>query len=397
MNGLQEYTNEAVELLQKIVSIPSYSFGERDVADFLHEYLLEKQKRVWTAKSMAEPPFTVKRIANNLILYSPEKTKDVSLNTVLFTAHIDTVKESDSYTVNPFGGEIAEGRLYGLGSNDDGGCVVCSIAAFLHYIDERERGNAPAKNGGKFQRINPVVVLGAEEERSGVNGMQLIVKELEKMDIHPCYAIVGEPTGLKAAVAERGLLVIDGTAHGVSGHAARNEGVNALYIAIDDINKMRSYEFAKKSPLMGDVKLTVTQIKSGSAHNVIPDKCEFTVDIRTTEQYSNSEITELLQKEVKSELKARNLNNKSSATKENSLLFKILEKGSIESFISPTTSDWMRIPYQAIKIGPGESSRSHKADEYITIKEIEAGIECYIKIIDLLEEILEDENGNTME
>ena len=188
---------------------------------------------------------------------------------------------------------------------------------------------------------------------------------------------------MKAAVAERGLLVIDGTSEGVSGHAARGEGVNAIYKALEDIEILRNFKFNKKSELMGDVRLSVTQINAGSAHNVIPDKCTFVVDIRPTEQYTNKEILELLQAEVESTLTPRNLSNSSSATPQDHLLMKAVKETGIETFVSPTTSDWMKIgEIPAIKIGPGESSRSHKADEYIYIKEIESGISIYIKLIE---------------
>ena len=195
------------------------------------------------------------------------------------------------------------------------------------------------------------------------------------------YAIVGEPTGMKAAVSERGLLVIDATAHGVSGHAARNEGKNALYIALEDIEKLRKHEFSKVSPKMGKVNLNVTQINAGSAHNVIPDRCDFVIDIRPTEQYTNEEILKELQEICTSELKARNLSNRSSATKEDSPLQRTAEELGIETFSSATTSDWMRITCDAIKMGPGDSNRSHRKDEFVTEQEIAEGIETYINYI----------------
>jgi acetylornithine deacetylase len=223
-----------------------------------------------------------------------------------------------------------------------------------------------------------MLVLTCEEERSGRNGMTGLWPELaSKVD----FAIVGEPTGMKAATAERGLLVIDATAYGVSGHAARNEGENALYKAMEDIMKLRSHVFGKVSPRMGKVNLNVTQINAGSAHNVIPERCEFVIDIRPTEQYSNEEILEELQGICQSELKPRNLANRSSATFEGSPLQKTAEAMGIETFSSPTTSDWMRITCDAIKMGPGESARSHKKDEFVFIEEIEKGIETYIEFI----------------
>ena len=210
-------------------------------------------------------------------------------------------------------------------------------------------------------------------------------KRLNRID----YAIVGEPTEMKAATSERGLLVIDATAHGISGHAARNEGKNALYIALEDIERLRKHEFSKVSPKMGKVNLNVTQINAGSAHNVIPDRCDFVIDIRPTEQYTNEEILEELQKICTSELKPRNLANRSSATYEDSLLQRTAEALGIETFSSATTSDWMRITCDAVKMGPGNSNRSHRKDEYVTVQEIKEGIETYIKFINTYEHTLE--------
>ena len=229
--------------------------------------------------------------------------------------------------------------------------------------------------------LNILLILSCEEERSGVNGMTGLWSEI-KSDVD--YAIVGEPTCMQAATAERGLLVIDGTAHGVSGHAARNEGVNAIDIALKDIMNLKAHEFTKISPRMGKVNLNVTQINAGTAHNVIPDKCTFVIDIRPTEQYTNEEILNELQNICESELKARNLSNRSSATRENSPLQNVAEKLGIETFSSPTTSDWMRIDCDAIKMGPGNSSRSHKKDEFVYISEIENGIKTYIEFINNL-------------
>ena len=225
---------------------------------------------------------------------------------------------------------------------------------------------------------NLILVLSCEEERSGKNGMTGLWPELaQKVD----FAIVGEPTGMKAATSERGLLVIDATAHGISGHAARNEGENALYKALEDIERLRSHVFEKVSPRMGKVNINVTQIKAGTAHNVIPDRCDFVIDIRPTEQYSNEEILNELQEICTSELKPRNLANRSSATFEDSPLQKAAEALGIETFSSPTTSDWMRIGCDAVKMGPGDSARSHRKDEFVFVEEIRNGIETYIQYI----------------
>ena len=251
---------------------------------------------------------------------------------------------------------------------------MSQIEAFFYLNGERDNDAVAPEN----LNVNLMLVLTAEEERSGSNGMARFVETFEPK---PNCAIIGEPTGMQAAIAERGLLVLDGTAEGVSGHAARNEGINALYIALEDINILRNYKFEKNSPLMGDVKLTVTQFNCGTTHNVIPAQATFVVDIRPTEQYNNEEILDLLQKQVKSTLAARNLKNRSSATPQGHFLMETVDKMGIVTQISATTSDWMKIPWPAIKMGPGDSARSHKADEFIMVQEIKDAIKGYINFI----------------
>lgn len=356
MEQLHNLYKFACNTLKEMIAIESYSFNEGKRADFLCNKLSDIIKE--------HKGVVIERIQNNIVLYN----KDIfcsAKETLMLNSHIDTVTAASTYTFNPHSPFEKDGAIYGLGSNDDGGSVVSQIATFLYLC------NTPLN-------VNLVLVLSAEEERSGANGITLA---LEKMSIKPDFAIIGEPTGMKAAIAERGLLVLDGTATGVSGHAARGEGVNALYIAIEDIEKLRKYKFEKVSPLMGEVRLTVTQLNCGSVHNVVPDKATFVVDIRPTEQYTNVEILELLKKEVKSELVARNLKNRSSAAVKGSRLYNATLALGIEHFVSPTTSDWMKINIPAIKMGPGESSRSHKADEYIKINEIESAIAGYINFI----------------
>lgn len=356
MEQLHNLTQFACNILKEMLQIESYSFNEGKRADFLCNILSGAFKEY--------KGVVIERIENNILLYNKD-TFSTDKKTLMLNSHIDTVTPASTYTFNPHSPFEKDGAIYGLGSNDDGGSVVSQIAAFMHLCNSN-------------LNVNLVLLLSAEEERSGANGIALA---LNKMEIKPDFAIIGEPTGMKAAIAERGLLVIDGTATGVSGHAAREEGVNALYIALDDINTLRNFNFDKVSPVMGKVKLSVTQLNCGTVHNVVPDKATFVVDIRPTEQYTNPEIMELLQKEVKSELKARNLNNKSSATQKGSILYNATLELGIEHFVSPTTSDWMKIEIPAIKIGPGESSRSHKADEFIKISEIESAIAGYINII----------------
>ncbi|MBR5015152.1 MAG: M20/M25/M40 family metallo-hydrolase [Bacteroidales bacterium] len=325
----------------------------------------------------------------------------------MLCAHIDTVSPSPEYSFDPYKPEnCPEDMVQGLGSNDDGASVVSMIAAYRYFSSFSRSSSGRGNNPSHFFEAGPspcgqggstvstrtatageaghpdiILVLTCEEERSGKSGMTGLWPELaQRVD----FAIVGEPTGMKAATSERGLLVIDATAHGVSGHAARNEGENALYKALEDIERLRGHVFEKVSPRMGKVNLNVTQIKAGSAHNVVPDRCDFVIDIRPTEQYSNEEILNEIQEICTSELKPRNLANRSSATFENSPLQQAAEASGIVTFSSPTTSDWMRITCDAIKMGPGESSRSHKKDEFVFVEEIRNGIETYIEFINKL-------------
>lgn len=361
-------TADAVELLKGIIAIPSPSFEEETVCNHICSWL--------KANGIGH-----QRKGNNIIA---EHITDTSRPTLMLCAHIDTVSPSPEYSFDPYTPDYEKaaeavsgitGRqtgaseiVAGLGSNDDGASVVAMTAAYRHF-------------SSAIGHPNLILVLTCEEERSGKEGMTGLWSELaDKVD----FAIVGEPTGMRAATSERGLLVIDATSHGVSGHAARNEGCNALYKALEDIDRLRKHSFNKISPRMGKVNLNVTQINAGYAHNVIPDCCSFVIDIRPTEQYTNEEILSELQNICTSELKARNLSNRSSATFENSPLQKIAESLGIETFSSPTTSDWMRIRCDAVKMGPGESSRSHKKDEFVFIEEIRKGIEQYITFINEL-------------
>ena len=357
--NLQALHNEAVLLLKEMIAIPSTSFNEDAVCSHISRW-------------MDERGIDHERIGNNIIA---EHICDPAAPTLMLCAHIDTVEACEGYSFNPYGPEVCtDGLVQGLGSNDDGASVVSMIAAY--------RAN---------QNKNLVLVLTCEEERSGNGGMtglwgnRICARKDAKDGCTPMdFAIVGEPTGMKAAIAERGLLVIDAVAEGVSGHAARNEGVNALYIALEDIQALRNHIFKKVSSRMGKVNLNVTQINAGTAHNVIPDRCGFVIDIRPTEQYTNQEILDELQAICKSKLTPRNLLNQSSATFEDSPLQKVAEELGIETFSSPTTSDWMRISCDAIKMGPGDSARSHKKDEYVTVEEIRGGIKTYIEFIERL-------------
>lgn len=349
---------EYIELLRQMIRIPSPSFGEDGVCSLLSSAL----------DSFGLPH---RRYARNLIV--PCRNFDPGKKTLALLAHMDTVPPADGYTRDPYDPGTDDGIVYGLGSNDDGGSVVSMIAAFRHFSDMQ-------------LPFNLLLVLGSEEERSGDEGAAAVFAPdgpLATGGLNlPEWAIVGEPTGMRAAVSERGLLVLDGHAEGKSGHAARGEGVNALYIALDDIAALRSHRFGRVSPLMGEVRLNVTQIQAGSAHNVIPGSCSFVVDIRPTDAYTNEELLAELQALCRSELRARNLRNRSSATREGSPLLKAAAAAGMPAFSSPTTSDWMRLRCDALKLGPGDSARSHRADEYILTEEIRAGIDGYIAFIE---------------
>ncbi len=399
-------TSDAVGLLKEIIAIPSPSFEEDEVCSHISGWF-------------SEHGIGHIRVGNNIIA---EHISDPAKPTLMLCAHMDTVSPSPEYSFDPYkpdyqtAAEVigkASGKectpediVAGLGANDDGASLAAMIAAYRHLTGNDGSGSGfenraiPLAAGGgahdggvggvvfkttataaETGHPNLILVLSCEEERSGKDGMTGLWPEIaSKVD----FAIVGEPTGMKAATAERGLLVIDATAHGVSGHAARNEGRNALYIALEDIRKLRGHVFGKVSPRMGKVNLNVTQISAGSAHNVIPDRCDFVIDIRPTERYSNEEIFAELQSICESELKPRNLSNRSSATFEDSPLQKTAESMGIGTFSSPTTSDWMRISCDAIKMGPGESARSHKKDEFVFVEEIRKGIETYIEFIESL-------------
>ena len=389
-NRIEILTAEAVQLLKEMVAIPSPSFSEDEVCTHISNWISDRG-------------LIHKRVGNNIIARLSEQ-QGVNPGafdgkpTLMLCAHIDTVSPSNEYSFDPYDPDYSKAAevigseeiVPGLGSNDDGASVVSMIATLRYFMDSINACTSEqsisllscyTSRAGVYAAQDILLVLSCEEERSGVNGMTGLWPEI-KAEVD--YAIVGEPTCMQAATAERGLLVIDGTAHGVSGHAARNEGVNAIDIALKDIMNLKAHEFTKISPRMGKVNLNVTQINAGTAHNVIPDKCTFVIDIRPTEQYTNEEILNELQGICESELKARNLSNRSSATRENSPLQNAAEKLGIGTFSSPTTSDWMRIDCDAIKMGPGNSSRSHKKDEFVYTTEIENGIKTYIEYINNL-------------
>ncbi len=345
----KNYTQEAVTLLQTLISTPSISRDEKAAAD-----VLQKQIKDWG--------LPCKRIGNNLIV---AKRLSKKKPTLLLNAHIDTVKPVATWTRQPFEPVIEDGRLYGLGANDCGGGLVSLLQAYRILIQEED---IP---------YNIIYVASCEEEVSGFNGFSAVLSHLPTIDV----AIVGEPTEMQPAIAEKGLMVIDGTTHGKSGHAARNEGVNAIYEALDDLQWLRHYKFSKVSPLLGETKATVTMIHAGTQHNVIPDKMEFVIDVRTNEYYQNEYLFAFLQKHMKSELKARSFRLHSSCISQNHPLIKKCIRMKMKPFGSPTLSDQALMPFPSFKLGPGASCRSHAADEYIGIDEIHQAIKTYVRLI----------------
>ena len=345
----KKYTQEAIELLQKLISTPSVSRDEQAAAD-----VLQQQIKAW------ELP--CKRIGNNLVV---SKRLNKKKPTLLLNAHIDTVKPVATWTRNPFEPTIEDGKLYGLGANDCGGGLVSLLQAY-RILSEQE--DIP---------YNIIYVASCEEEVSGQNGFSLVLPTLPDIDV----AIVGEPTGMQPAIAEKGLMVIDGVAYGKSGHAARDEGVNAINEALDDLMWLRDYRFRKVSPLLGETKATVTIVHAGTQHNVVPDKLEFVIDVRTNEYYQNEYVFAFLQRRMKSELKARSFRLHSSFIPEDHPLVKKCKRMKMKPYGSPTLSDQALMPFPSFKLGPGESCRSHSADEFIGIDEIDKAIRTYVKLI----------------
>lgn len=340
---------DTIDLLKNMIRIPSFSRDEGAVADFLERWMLTEG-------------FAVRRLGNNLWMESgPADGRP----TILLNAHIDTVKPASGYTRDPFTPEIEDGCLYGLGSNDDGGSLIALLETYSRLIQ-------------KEQPYRLIFSATAEEEVSGKGGLDLILPELGRID----FGVMGEPTGMRMAVAERGLMVLDCTAYGKSGHAARNEGVNAIYKAIEDIQWFKSHSFDRVSDFLGAVKMSVTQINAGTQHNVVPDKCTFVVDVRPNGMYTNPELLELIKSSVSCEVKERSTRIGSShLPMDHPAVVRGLSLG-LEPFGSPTTSNQALCHFPTLKIGPGDSARSHSADEYIRLDEIADGIETYVALLD---------------
>ena len=340
----------AIELLKQLIATPSFSREEDKTAELLISFFQQQG-------------ITTHRKGNNV--WAVNQHFDTSKPSILLNSHHDTVKPNPGYTRDPFAPTIEDGKLYGLGSNDAGGPLVSLIATFLNFHDRKDL------------TYNIVFVASAEEEISGTNGIELIWSELPAID----FTIVGEPTLTDIAIAEKGLLVLDCVSKGKAGHAAREEGINAIYEALKDIEWFRNYRFPKISSSLGEIKMSVTVINAGQAHNQVPADCKFTVDIRVTDAYTLEEVLETVKQNVTCSVNARSLRLKSSGVSENHPVVRAGRKIGKKLYGSPTTSDQALIPVPSIKMGPGDSARSHSADEFIYTKEIEEGINSYISLL----------------
>ena len=347
---IQQLIEEALTLLKNLIVTQSFSSEENETAELISQW--------FTSKNI---PF--QRTKNNV--WATNNYFDASKKTILLNSHHDTVKPNKGYTKNPFLPEIENGKLYGLGSNDAGGSLVSLLATFTYFFNKKEL------------KYNLVFVGSAEEESSGKNGLNSMLATIPPID----FAIIGEPTLMNLAIAEKGLLVLDCIANGTAGHAAHGIGDNAIYKALDDIQWFRNYEFPKVSETLGKVKMTVTQIEAGSQHNVIPASCSFVVDVRVTDAYTNSEVLEIVKNSVKSVVKPRSLRLNSSSIPKNHPIVQAGIKFERKTYGSPTLSDQSVLSCPSLKLGPGDSFRSHTADEFIYVNEVEEGIDLYIKIL----------------
>ena len=347
---IDKLTKEAIELLKNLISNQSFSGEENETALLIMQWFSSHD---------------IKFESENHNIWAKNKYFDSSKKTILLNSHHDTVKPNKGYTKDPLNPEVIDGKLYGLGSNDAGGCLVSLLATFTHYYERKDL------------KYNFVIVASAEEENSGPNGLNSMLKIIPEID----FAIVGEPTLMNLAIAEKGLMVLNCEAKGTSGHAAHGIGDNAIYNAIQDINWFESFEFPKVSEALGKVKMTVTQIEAGHQHNVIPATCNYVVDVRVTDAYSNQEVFEIVSKNVKSKVCPRSLRlNSSSIPKDHEIVQAGMKLGR-ETYGSPTLSDQAVLSCPSLKLGPGDSLRSHTADEFIYVKEIEEGIDLYIKLL----------------
>lgn len=346
---IDDLKKEALALLENLIKTQSFSGEETGTAEWINDWLenhgvetLRKGNNVW---------------AKN-VHFDPKKPS------ILLNSHHDTVKPNKAYTKDPFHPEKKDGKLFGLGSNDAGGCLVSLMALFVHFY--KEEGLS----------YNLILAATAEEENSGPGGISSLIPELPKIE----FALVGEPTGMQMAIAEKGLMVIDGHAPGISGHAAHENTKNAIYNALADIEWFRTYGFDQVSSTLGKVKMSVTQINAGKQHNVVPASCHFVVDVRVNDLYSNEEVFSIMDSHTKSQLKARSFRLNSSSIDPSHAIVQAGKDMGLDTFGSPTLSDQALMPFPSLKMGPGDTTRSHAADEYILLSELEEGISIYINL-----------------
>lgn len=343
--------DEALALLKRLIAIQSFSRQEEQTAAVIEAFFAQKQ-------------IPCQRLKNNV--WAQNRYVDPAKPTLLLNSHHDTVKPNRSWTLDPFEPLERDGKLFGLGSNDAGGCLISLLAAFTHFYDRPDMA------------YNIVMAATAEEEISGRDGLELLLPELPDLS----FAIVGEPTEMQLAIAEKGLLVLDCTAKGISGHAARDEGDNAIYKAIQDINWLTTYQFPKISPTLGPIKLSVTIINAGTQHNVVPDTCTFTIDVRVTEQYTLEEVIETIRANIQSEVVPRSIRLKPSSIPADHPIVQAGVALGRHTYGSPTTSDQAVLNCPSLKCGPGHSGRSHSADEFIYLREIGEGVNGYIQMLE---------------
>ncbi len=341
--------SEIVALLKNLIQTPSFSKEEKSTADIIEHFLIRRG-------------ISVQRIKNNVIAFG--KFSDTNKPWMLLNSHHDTVRPNASWTKDPFDPQVEQGRLYGLGSNDAGGALVSLLATFLHYYDVETQ-------------YNLCFVASAEEEISGAAGIELALKDLPNFAL----GIVGEPTKMQMAIAEKGLMVLDCEARGRSGHAAREEGVNAIYKALDDIRWIKDFRFPEESATLGPVKMSVTVVQAGRQHNVVPDSCRFTIDVRSTDRYSNDDILAILKQHMAAEITPRSTRLQPSGIDPQHPVVLSAQRMGLHCYGSPTCSDQALMPFPTVKIGPGDSARSHTADEYICLEELEEAIDIYQKLL----------------
>jgi acetylornithine deacetylase len=348
-SNTKAYYEEALSLLKELISTPSMSKEEEETAKIIEHFFDSKS-------------ISYKRKGNNV--WAQNKFFNPTKPTILLNSHHDTVKPNQGYTKDPFTPIAEDGKLFGLGSNDAGGCLVSLILTFAHFHEQK-------------MPYNLIIAATAEEENSGIGGIEMILDDIGLID----FGIIGEPTEMNMGVAEKGLMVLDCYAKGKAGHAARDQGINAIYEALTDIEWFRNYSFDKVSDTLGEVKMSVTMISAGYQHNVVPDTCHFVGDVRTTDIYDNKTTLQMIKDQVNCKVEARSTRLNSSSLPDHYAVSKVADELKIEKFGSPTTSDQAVIPYATFKMGPGRSERSHTPDEFIYLREIEEGIAGYIDLL----------------